>query len=95
MRIAEDAKQKAADYMSAKVEVENFEKLAQALYVPAFGELLLTHQEDFKNDPCKPQGSMATVSKVYHRTRPSPVLLPPERARFSWQAISKSQAEET
>jgi hypothetical protein len=94
LRIAEDAKQKAADYMSAKVEVESFEKLAQALYVPACGKLLLTHQEDFKNDPGQPQGSMATVSKVYYRAGAGPVLLPPERAWFSWQTTSKSQAEE-
>lgn len=31
LKIAEDAKQKAASYMSAKKEVENLEKLAQVL----------------------------------------------------------------
>ena len=35
LKIAEDAKQKAASYMSAKGEVENLEKLAQVLKFPA------------------------------------------------------------
>lgn len=46
LKIAEDAKQKAASYMSAKNEVENLEKLAQVFQSQHGEEPLLTHREE-------------------------------------------------
>ena len=90
LKIAEDAKQKAASYMSGKREVENLEKLAQVLPSRNIGELLLTCREEFENDSSKPERAMATVPTMYHRTRPSSVLLSPQRTRFSWSVACKS-----
>lgn len=90
LKIAEDAKHKAASFMSGKREVENLEKLAQVLQPRNIGQLLLTCREELEDDASEPERAMATVPTVYHRAGPSSVLLSPQRTRFSWSVACKS-----